>query len=82
MRAILRIDRRSMEAAGLIEAGNLRSWTEFRRDPYRWILRLDEGQASTLWKVIEPHNQPESGSKVPPRTLLQRMHHHSSSLAA
>jgi hypothetical protein len=56
MLAILCIERREMEAAGLIKAGNPRSWSDFRRDPYRWLLRLDEDQASALWKLIQAHN--------------------------
>src|SRR5439155_3834684 len=55
MLAILRIKRREMEAAGLIEAGSLSSWNAFRRDPYRWLLRLDESDASALWKLIQVH---------------------------
>ena len=77
MDAILRIDRRRMEAAGLIKAGNLRSWTDFRRDPYRWILRLDEAHASTLWTLIQPHNQPQTANRMAPRPLLRLAHHQS-----
>jgi hypothetical protein len=39
MLAAPRIKRLKMEAEGLVEAGTLRSLNEFRRDPYRWLLR-------------------------------------------
>jgi hypothetical protein len=56
MLAILTIKRREMEAVGLIEAGNSRSWSEFRRDPFRWLLRLNEDRTSALWTLIQAHN--------------------------
>jgi len=52
MAAILSISRLEMETAGLVERGSLASWNAFRRDPYRWLLRLDKAGHGALSRLL------------------------------
>lgn len=52
LRAILAIDRRHLVAAGLIDGSSLKPWTEYRRDPLRWMLRLEGERAAAFWRLV------------------------------
>lgn len=59
MSEILCLDRRKMEDARLIERGSVSSWNTFRRDPYRWLLRLDKRSAERLERLIKESENAE-----------------------
>jgi hypothetical protein len=52
MTAILDLSRVEMETARLVERGSLASWNLFRRDPYRWLLRLDKAGHMALCQLL------------------------------
>jgi hypothetical protein len=52
MATLLSISRQEMETAGLVERGNLPEWNLFRRDPYRWLLRLDKAHHRALCGLL------------------------------
>ena len=53
LRILLSIDRHELEAAGVIRVGDHNAWGEFRRDPFRWLIRADDSQAPKLWAIVQ-----------------------------
>jgi len=53
LRVLLNIDRPELEQAGVLPAGDHNAWGEFRRDPFRWLIRADDARAAKLWALVE-----------------------------
>jgi len=53
LRILMSIDRHELEAAGVIKARDHNAWGEFRRDPFRWLIRADDTDAPKIWAIIE-----------------------------
>lgn len=53
LRILTSIDRHELEAARVIAQGDNNAWGNFRRDPFRWLIRADDRMAERLWNIIE-----------------------------
>ena len=53
LRILLSIDCHELEMAGVIKIGDVNAWGEFRRDPFRWLIRADDKAAPKLWAIVQ-----------------------------
>ena len=53
LRIMISIDMYELEEAGVIEVGDMETWTKFRDDPYAWFIRAGPAQADAFWKIME-----------------------------
>jgi len=52
LRRLLNIDRIELAAAGVIPTEDRDDWMQFRTDPFRFFIRLDDDRARLLWGLI------------------------------
>jgi hypothetical protein len=53
LRLLLNIDRHELVREGVIQADDHNSWGEFRRDPFRYFIRVDDEKAARIWAIME-----------------------------
>lgn len=55
LRILLNLDRHDLEEAGVLKAGRegWSEWIEFRRDPFRACLRMDDERYALLWGLMD-----------------------------
>lgn len=53
LRILMNIDRDELVTAGIIPHADRNKWGEFRRDPFRWLIRADDKSAAKLWAIVE-----------------------------
>lgn len=53
LRILLNIDRHELVDGGVIQDGDDNAWSEFQRDPFRWMIRASDQVAGRLWKLME-----------------------------
>lgn len=58
LRILVNLDRHDLEAGEVIPRGDHNAWGTFRRDPFRWFIRADDGTARKLFTMIERRHEP------------------------
>ena len=53
LRIMMNIDRDEMERAKLIDKGDHNQWGTFRKDPFRWFLRMPDNKALIFWDLLK-----------------------------
>lgn len=53
LRILANIDRDELESAGVLAKGDHNQWGEFRRNPFRWFIRVPDAKSLKLWGIIE-----------------------------
>lgn len=52
LRIMTALDRDQLEHAGVLPVGDHNAWGTFRRDPFRWFVRADDGAQTKLFELI------------------------------
>ena len=53
LRILLNIDQDALVNIGVLEHGDHNAWGEFRRNPYRWFIRVPDGVSKKVWEIIK-----------------------------
>ena len=57
LRILLNIDMFELEDAGVIATDDKQAWHEFRDNPFRWFIYVEDAKADRLWEIMEKRMQ-------------------------
>ena len=53
LRILLNIDQDTLVNAGALMSDDHNAWGDFRRNPYRWFIRVPDEVSKKVWQIIK-----------------------------
>lgn len=53
LQLLARLERHELIHIRAVTEDDYRAWSDFKRDPLRWLLRADDHRAAAIWGAIE-----------------------------